>query len=92
MEQHWSMIWHQAMTRSFLNGKAFGWNKTVVFTLSSPVYGDSLRIRFSNRFGAAPYAIGALRVHAGDHLHPNARGGQKLADAFDLGKLTGKET
>ncbi len=46
----------------------------------------------SRRFGAAPYAIGALRVHAGDHLHPNARGGQKLADAFDLGKLTGKET
>ena len=30
-------------------------------------------------------------LHQGDHLHPNARGGQKLADAFDLGKLTGKE-
>ena len=30
-------------------------------------------------------------LHQGDHLHPNARGGQKLADAFDLAKLTGKE-
>lgn len=30
-------------------------------------------------------------LHQGDHLHPNARGGQKLADAFDLGKLTGKD-
>ena len=30
-------------------------------------------------------------LHQGDHLHPNARGGRKLADAFDLIKLTGKE-
>ncbi len=54
MERHWSMIWHQAMTRSFLNGKAFGWNKTVVFTFSAQVTGDNLLIRFSTRFGAAP--------------------------------------
>ena len=62
MELHWSMIWHQAITCSFLNGKTFGRNKTVVFTLSAPVSGDSLRIRFSNRFGDVPYEIGALRV------------------------------
>lgn len=30
-------------------------------------------------------------LHQGDHLHPNARGGKTLADAFDLEKLTGKE-
>ncbi|MCR5136576.1 MAG: hypothetical protein K6C12_05705 [Oscillospiraceae bacterium] len=65
MEQHWGMIWHQAMTRSFLKGKAFGRNKTVVFTLSAPVSGDNLRIRCQGR--------------------------QIPADAFDLGKLTGKE-
>lgn len=76
MQQRWSMIWHQAMTRSFLNGKAFGWNKTVVFTLSAPVSGDSLRIQFSNRFGAAPYAIGAMRVFAGDRSCPVTLNGQ----------------
>ena len=77
MQQHWSMIWHQAMTRSFLSGKAFGWNKTVVFTLSAPVSGDSLRIRFSNRFGAAPYEIGALRVFAGGKSCPVTLNGQR---------------
>lgn len=77
MQQHWCMIWHQAMTRSFLSGKAFGWNKTVVFTLSMPVSGDSLRIRFSNRFGAAPYAIGALRVFAGGKSCPVTLNGQQ---------------
>ncbi len=30
-------------------------------------------------------------LHQGDHLHPNAKGGKLLADAFDLKKLTGKE-
>ncbi len=77
MEQHWRMIWHQAMTHSFLNGKAFGRNKTVVFTLSAPVSGDSLRIRFSNRFGAAPYAIGSMRVFAGGKACPVTLDGQQ---------------
>lgn len=31
------------------------------------------------------------RYHQGDHLHPNAEGGQKMADAYDLAKLVGKE-
>ena len=30
-------------------------------------------------------------LHQGDHLHPNAAGGQRLADAYDLKKLTGKQ-
>ena len=29
--------------------------------------------------------------HQGDHLHPNAAGGQLLADNYDLAKLVGKE-
>ena len=29
------------------------------------------------------------RYHQGDHLHPNAAGGLKLAEAFDLAALTG---
>lgn len=31
------------------------------------------------------------RYHQGDHLHPNAEGGQLMADAYDLTKLTGKQ-
>ena len=77
MEQHWAPIWHQAMSRSFLGGKAFGWNKTLVFTLSAPVSGDKLRIRFSNRFGASPYAIGALRMFAGGKSCPVTLNGQQ---------------
>lgn len=30
--------------------------------------------------------------HQGDHLHPNAFGGQKLADAYDLERLVGSGT
>ena len=77
MEQHWAPIWRQAMSRSFLNGKAFGRDKTAVFSVSAPVSGDSLRIRFSNRFGAVPYAIGALRVFAGGRSCQVTLGGQQ---------------
>ncbi len=73
----WAQIWHQAITRSFMDGKAFGWNKTVVLTISAPVSGGALRIRFSNRFGAAPYAIGALRVFAGGRSCPVTLNGQQ---------------
>lgn len=31
------------------------------------------------------------KYHQGDHLHPNAEGGQRMADAYDLAKLVGKE-
>ncbi len=58
------MIWHQAMTRSFLDGKAFGKDKTIVFNLKSPASGEQLRFRFSNRFGKESYEIGAMKVFA----------------------------
>lgn len=38
--------------------------------------------------GRLYYAEG---LHQGDRLHPNAAGGQKLAEAFDLEKLTGRK-
>lgn len=31
------------------------------------------------------------KYHQGDHLHPNAEGGQLMADAYDLAKLVGRE-
>lgn len=30
-------------------------------------------------------------LHQGDHLHPNEKGGRKLADAYDLTQLTGEK-
>ena len=76
MNKRWSMIWHQAMSCSFLNGKAFGWNKTVVFTIPAPAAGEQLRLRFSNRLGSVPYEIGAVRVFAGGQSCPIALNGQ----------------
>lgn len=64
-EKHWAVIWHQALTGSFLKGKAFGWNKTVVFNIKSPAAGSALRLQFGNRQGNAPYEIGAARLFAG---------------------------
>lgn len=61
-EKHWACVWHQAITRSFLDGKAFGWNKTVVFSILSPVSGERLRLRFSNRLGSEAYEINAAKV------------------------------
>jgi lysophospholipase L1-like esterase len=66
MSENWTMIWHQAITESFLKGRAFGYKKTVVFTIPSPISGEGLRIRFSNRFGNTSYAIGALRIFCND--------------------------
>ncbi|MCR4950011.1 MAG: hypothetical protein K6A40_01675 [Solobacterium sp.] len=68
MNNTWSMIWHQAMTRSFLNGKGFGWNKTIVFSVSSPVSGSQIRLRFSNRYGNEPYEISALSIQSARHF------------------------
>ena len=70
MERHWARIWQQSMTQSFLNGRAFGKNKTVVFSVLSPAAGDRLRIRFSNRYGKTPSEIGALTVRIGKSLYP----------------------
>lgn len=77
MTEIWTMIWHQAMTRSFLNGKAFGHDKTVVFTVSAPVSGKRLRIRFSNRFGSVPGIIGSLRLYTGGHGYQVTMKGRK---------------
>ncbi len=77
MEQHWTRIWQQAMTQSFLNGHAFGKNKTVVFTILSPASGDRLRIRFSNRYGKTPSKIGALTVRIGNSLCPVTLNGKE---------------
>ncbi len=76
MERHWAMIWHQAMTRSFLGGRAFGWNKTVDFAVPSPVSGQSVRLRFSNRFGSIPYEFGAARLFSGGRSCPVCLGGK----------------
>ena len=77
MNPHWTTIWRQAMTRSFLNGRAFGWNKTVAFTIPAPASGSQLRLRFSNRFGSGPYEIGAVRVFAAGQSCPVTWNGQQ---------------
>lgn len=77
MNPHWAAIWRQAMTRSFLNGRAFGWNKTVVFSIPAPASGTQLRVRFSNRFGSTPYEIGAMRVFAAGQSCPVTLHGQQ---------------
>ncbi len=77
MEMHWAAVWHQAVTRSFLNGKAFGRNKTSVFTFPAPVSGEQLRIRFSNRYGTEPYEIGSLRVFSGGRSCPVTLDGKR---------------
>lgn len=101
MNKHWVMIWRQAMTRSFLNGKAFGWNKTVVFSIPSPVSGEWLRLRFSNRFGSVPYEIGAARVYTGGVSVPVTldgktqfeipTGGFAVSDPCDLRVMRGED-
>ncbi len=64
-EKHWTYIWHQAITRSFMNGKAFGRDRTAVFSIKAPVSGTKIRLRFSNIFGNEPYEFGTVRVYAG---------------------------
>ena len=76
----WSMVWHQAMTRSFLDGKAFGWNKTVAFCVSVPVSGEQVRIRFSNRHGAEPAQIGALTLVLDGAIYPVTMEGKSSFD------------
>ncbi len=77
MDAHWSMIWHQAMTHSFQEGKAFGWNKTVVFSIKSPASGTQIRLKFSNRFGSVPYAFGSVVAYAGGQACPVTLRGQR---------------
>ncbi len=77
MDAHWSMIWHQAMTCSFQEGKAFGWNKTVVFNIKAPAAGTGLRLKFSNRFGSVPYEFGSVVAFAGGQSCPITLRGQR---------------
>lgn len=76
-EKKWAMVWHQAMTRSFLDGKAFGWNKTVAFELAAPVAGERVRVRLSNRFGVEPARIGALNVLVDGRAYPLTMDGRR---------------
>lgn len=66
----WNPIWHQAITHSLMDGKAFGSKKTVIFKIHTPISGTKLRFCFSNRLGAVPYEIGAMKVKANNHLYP----------------------
>jgi len=61
-EKYWSSIWHQAITNSFMDGKAFGRNKTAVFTITAPSDGEGLRLRFSNRLGWQPYVFPSVKI------------------------------
>lgn len=77
MDAHWSMIWHQAMTQSFQEGKAFGWNKTAVFHIKAPAAGTQIRMKFSNRFGSVPYEFGSVAAFAGGQTCPITLRGQR---------------
>lgn len=97
----WAMIWHQATSGSFLKGKAFGWNKTAVFTIPVPVSGEQLRIRFRNRHGSEAYEIGAMRVFTsgrsaevtfrGEQRFSIPTGGVTISDAVALPVKRGEE-
>lgn len=76
-ERHWAVIWHQAITCSFMDGRAFGREKTVVFTVTAPAAGDQLRMRFSNRLGSAPYQIGGVNIVAGTQCVPVTLEGER---------------
>lgn len=41
---NWNTVWHQAMTRSLFQGKAFGSKNTIVFFLRMPPAESFLRI------------------------------------------------
>ncbi|MBR2788352.1 MAG: hypothetical protein IKD94_04245 [Erysipelotrichaceae bacterium] len=63
-------IWHQAITNSLLDGKLFRKNYTVIFSISSPVCGDQIRIRFSNLLGKENYEIGSLSINCNGTFFP----------------------
>lgn len=60
--KQWVPVWHQAITGNFRNGKAFGKNKTITFTIHSPASAEKVRIRFSNMLGKEPYQIEAISI------------------------------
>ncbi len=58
-------IWKQAITQSPFGGKLFGKRKTAAFRVTVPAAGAALRLRFSNRYGKAPYVFGAVVISFG---------------------------
>ncbi|MBQ9002397.1 MAG: hypothetical protein IJ087_11135, partial [Eggerthellaceae bacterium] len=90
----WTRIWQQAITRSFGDGRAFGWNKTAAFALRAPAGGSKVRVRFSNVLGECPYDIGsAVLAYRGVDIPVTlggatrfsiATGGKAYSDAVDL--------
>ncbi len=66
----WNPVWHQAITRSLFEGKAFGSNKTVIFSLRMQCAGEQIRFYFSNRFGTESYQIGPMKLIAGGKSYP----------------------
>lgn len=79
-ERHWATIWHQSMTGSPMDGKAFGWYKTAAFPLVAPVSGEQARIRLSNRLGTKPAQIGRLALVVGGKIIPLTLDGQSSFD------------
>ena len=77
----WSRIWQQATTRS-LGGIQTGSNRTVAYSVTSPVSGEALRIRFTNIFGAVPYSIDDMAFFSGGASVPVTVEGRR---AFDIG-------
>ena len=87
----WAQIWHQAITRSLNDGKPFGRDKTVVFSVKVPILSDRLRLRFSNLLGAAPYEIGAVSVWLDGTPHFVTLGGKRSFSVPTGGKVYSDE-
>ncbi len=87
----WAQIWHQAITRSLNDGKPFGRDKTVVFSVKVPIPSDRLRLRFSNLLGAAPYEIGAVSVWLDGTPHFVTLGGKRSFSVPTGGKVYSDE-
>lgn len=97
----WNPIWHQAITHSLMNGRAFGADKTVIFTIHSPVAGSKIRFCFSNRLGTVPYEIGEMTVRSGStvlHVTQDRRqefmiptGGCTISDELELSVPEGSD-
>ncbi len=68
-------IWKQAITQSPFGGKLFGKRKTAAFRVTVPAAGAALRLRFSNRYGKAPYVFSAAVISLGGKDYPVTLGG-----------------
>ncbi len=91
MKQHWAPVWHQAITRSLNDGKPFGKDKTVVFSVKVPIPSDRLRLRFSNLLGTKPYEIGAVCVWSNGMSHAVTLDGRRSFSVPTGGKIYSDE-